>query len=474
MNNSEQSEITEFDFEKVPATGDFLSIGSLLHLIVKYAGVFAFAALLTAASLVSYDYISNRSVFPPHTFIGKLEVGGLSQDEAIAKLKETPITKAFTLLITLESDNQQFTFAPDELGIFALAEESAKKAYKLAHKENYLDDIKQRMEIKQLTAPLVLDIDTDQLRNVFNGLASKVASTPKDASIIFYEETGGYHIESEGLGRELLTEQSIDQFKTDLYQGKRNIQLAIDYESPRVTEKELRANPPVHRLSAYTTYYGQHDDPNRIHNIKLIASWLDDLLLMPGDAFSLIDLIGEFTPERGFKEALVIYGGELVPQFGGGTCQIGTTLYNTVALADLHVSQRRNHSFYFNIYPLGRDASVYPPYLDLKFENDTGYPLLIKTIATNKRLSFRLYGTPTDKKVEFSSVKVFGKTGSGKEDYAPMSLKQVIDKDIPFRTETLRTVKDKSGQIIKEENVISHYKLYGEKDNVPIRLPGAE
>jgi vancomycin resistance protein YoaR len=155
--------------------------------------------------------------------------------------------------------------------------------------------------------------------------------------------------------------------------------------------------------------------------------------------------------------------------FGGGTCQIGTTLYNTVALADLKILQRRNHSFYFNIYPLGRDATVYPPQVDFKFKNDSGYPILIKAVATNKRLSFRIYGTPTSKKVEFSSAAVKGRNQSGK--FVPMTLKQVIDLDVPFKTLVTRTVYDKDGNKIKEEEINSYYKLYGEKENVPIARP---
>jgi len=155
--------------------------------------------------------------------------------------------------------------------------------------------------------------------------------------------------------------------------------------------------------------------------------------------------------------------------FGGGTCQIGTTLYNTVALADLKILQRRNHSFYFNIYPLGRDATVYPPQVDFKFMNDSGYPILIKAVATNKRLSFRIYGTPSEKKVEFSPAAVTGRSRSG--NFVPMTLKQVIALDVPFKTLVTRTVYDKDGNKVKEEEVHSYYKLYGEKDNVPIARP---
>jgi hypothetical protein len=190
---------------------------------------------------------------------------------------------------------------------------------------------------------------------------------------------------------------------------------------------------------------------------------------MPGDIFSAAEILGEVTPERGFKEAFVIINGELVPTLGGGSCQIATTLYNAVALADLKVLERRNHSFYFNIYPLGRDAGVYPGQLDFKFENDSSYPVLIKALATNKRLSFRLYGTPSGKKVAFSNPEVY-LLGLNKK-YLPATIEAVLAADRPFKIVVTRRVYDAAGKVLKEEAINSHYKLYGEKSNVPIARP---
>ena len=93
--------------------------------------------------------------------------------------------------------------------------------------------------------------------------------------------------------------------------------------------------------------------------------------------------------------------------------------------------------------------------------------VLITSKATHKSLNFRIYGTPTGKKVIFSSPVVYmlGPTGR----FVPSSLRQVIAEDRPFRTEVVRTVKDASGKLLEKELLRSYYKLYGERDNVPIR-----
>ncbi|MBU0672485.1 MAG: VanW family protein [Candidatus Margulisbacteria bacterium] len=438
--------------------------------MLKILWVFAVGLLLAATSLVTYDYLRTRDAFPPGTRISGVEVSLLSQEQAINKLKKQSLDKIFAPFITLETDQKKFSFPPDKLGVFILYSETVDKAFALTHKGNYFEQLRSRISDGQINSPLILGIDDDQLIAILEALAEEIRSTPKDAAITYYEKTGGFNIKSDDPGRTLNLKRSIVRFKVRLYNGEKVIPLVIDYSRPKVTEKELREHPPAYQLSAYTTYYGSHDNPNRIHNIKLVASWLDGTLMMPGDILSVADTLGEVTEERGFKEALVILGGELVPTLGGGACQIATTLFNAASLADLKVLQRRNHSFYFNIYPLGRDAAVYPGQLDFKFENNTKYPILIKAVANNKKLSFRIYGTPTGKKVTFSKLEILSKTRGG--EYEPVSLKKVIALDIPFKTSVMRTVYDKDGQKISEEEITSSYKLYGDKDNVPIRRPG--
>lgn len=439
-----------------------------MRTFIRSAILLLIIIFLCAFTFVFFDFYKNRDIFPPNTSIGNIEVSYLTTAEALAKLKSAGVGQVYTPLISLEADTLECALPPETLGIRVLYEETVANAFNLVHGQNYFDGLKERLSGKINHLPLVLSVDKNVLSTYLQALAEEVASTPKDASIQFYEETGGYNIEAEELGEKLEVQKSMGAIVAAIYKGEQSIPLVIDYSYPRITENDLRAHPPVYRLSAYTTYYGRHDSPNRIHNIKLIASWVNNTILMPGDKLSLADTIGEFTPERGFKEAFVILSGELVPEYGGGTCQIGTTFYNAVALADLKVLQRRNHSFYFNIYPLGRDATVYPGQVDFKFENDSGFPLLIKTIATNRKLSFRIYGTPNGKTVKFSSPSILG---LGPNGYVPMSLRQVIAQDIPFKTTVIRTVYDKEGNKIKEETIHSSYKLYGEKTNVPIRRP---
>jgi vancomycin resistance protein YoaR len=440
-----------------------------MRTILKILAALALLSILAVLSLLAYDYLRTREAFPPKTFIAGVDLSLLNREKALARLENFSVSQLFSPLITLEVEAAPYSFAPEKLGIVVLYKESIQKGFEITHRGSYLEHLKERITKEALVAPLVLGIHEEQLKAVLEALADEIRTAPEDASMTFYEKGGGYNIKPHTVGKEVNIQKSVAQFEAFLYEGKKTIPLVIDYTDPRIKEEDLRAHPPVYRLSAYTTYYGSHDSPNRIHNIKLISSWMDGTLVMPGDSLSVTEILGDVTEEQGFKEAFVIVKGELVPLLGGGACQIATTLYNAVSLADLKVLERRNHSFYFNIYPLGRDAGVYPEQLDFKFENDSPYPILIKTAATDRGLSFKLYGTPNGKKVKFSSAKVYGRSDS--DEYIPMSLSSVIEQDIPFKTEVVRTVFDKNGKPLKEETILSRYKLYGDKENVPIKRP---
>ncbi len=118
-------------------------------------------------------------------------------------------------------------------------------------------------------------------------------------------------------------------------------------------------------VGGYETFYG--GDPNRIHNVQLVAHLVDGKLIAPGATFSFNGATGERSAEKGFLEAPVIINGELQTGLGGGVCQVSTTVFNAAYEAGLPITARTNHALYISHYPLGRDATVNYPDIDLKF-----------------------------------------------------------------------------------------------------------
>ena len=150
--------------------------------------------------------------------------------------------------------------------------------------------------------------------------------------------------------------------------------LAIISAQPQLTTAKAQALGITGTVGTYSTVYG--GDPNRIHNVQLVAHLVDGKLIAPGSTFSFNGATGERSAAKGFLEAPVIINGELQTGLGGGVCQVSTTVFNAAYEAGLPITARTNHALYISHYPLGRDATVNYPDTDLKFVNDTGHWLL--------------------------------------------------------------------------------------------------
>lgn len=132
---------------------------------------------------------------------------------------------------------------------------------------------------------------------------------------------------------------------------------------------------------------------NRRHNIKVGADAINGTLIKPGEEFSLLKILGEINAAAGYLPELVIKEGRTVPEFGGGLCQIGTTMFRAVLSSGLPVTMRRNHSYRVQYYePAGTDATIYDPWPDFRFINDSGGYILIQSKISGDDLSFEFWG----------------------------------------------------------------------------------
>ena len=156
------------------------------------------------------------------------------------------------------------------------------------------------------------------------------------------------------------------------------------------------------RISTFTTDMGTSSS-NRIHNVQLMANYVDGTIIKPGDTFSFNDRVGPRTVERGFREGQMIIGSLLLPSIGGGVCQTATTLFNNAFELGLPIVKRYNHSFYISHYPMGRDATVSWGGPDLVFRNDLKTGILITTSYTSTTLTFSFYGTDPQRRVVIST-----------------------------------------------------------------------
>jgi vancomycin resistance protein YoaR len=186
--------------------------------------------------------------------------------------------------------------------------------------------------------------------------------------------------------------------KAMLSPTRRTAVLSTTTSEPSRTTAEAEAMGITGIVGSYTTTYG--GTPGRLHNVQLVADLIDGALVAPGARFSFNETTGERNEAKGFEAAPVIINGELESGIGGGVCQVSTTLFNAAFEAGLSIDKRTNHALYISHYPLGRDATVNYPDIDLVFTNDTDKWLLVRTFVGAGSLTVNIYGTPQNRRVE--------------------------------------------------------------------------
>jgi vancomycin resistance protein YoaR len=214
-------------------------------------------------------------------------------------------------------------------------------------------------------------------------------------------------------------------------------------------------------VATYETFYG--GDPNRIHNVQLVAHLVDNKLIAPGATFSFNGTTGERSAAKGFLEAPVIVNGELQTGLGGGVCQVSTTVFNAAFEAGLPITARTNHALYISHYPLGRDATVDYPDIDLKFVNDTGHWLLLRTWVGSSSLTVGLYGTPVHRRVDSVAqpLRVVAPPPVQKTVDATLKPGQVVvdDPGVPAQSTSVeRKVYSSSGRLLSDQTWYSSYR----------------
>lgn len=138
----------------------------------------------------------------------------------------------------------------------------------------------------------------------------------------------------------------------------------------------------------------------RIHNIKTGSKTFDGIILKPGEEFSFNELIGPIEVSSGYQYELVVKNQKLIPEYGGGLCQVSTTIFRAAMTAGLPILERHPHSLPVRYYsPQGFDATIYPGVSDLRFKNDTPGHILIQAEIASSSLHFEIYGSADGRKI---------------------------------------------------------------------------
>ncbi len=241
----------------------------------------------------------------------------------------------------------------------------------------------------------------------------------------------------------------------------RSANLTVERVTADRTTAEAQAMGINGLVASYETFYG--GEANRIHNVQLVSHLVDKQVIAPGETFSFNGATGARTADKGFLEAPVIINGELKTALGGGVCQVSTTVFNAAYEAGLPIVSRTNHALYISHYPQGRDATVNYPDTDLKFTNDTGHWLLLRTWVGSSSLTVALYGTPLHRRVvsETAPLVVTGPPPVKKIKDPLLFVGQTVVEEpgsSSLSTSNVRKVYDADGKLLFDTTFYSSYR----------------
>ena len=306
-------------------------------------------------------------------------------------------------------------------------------------------------------APENIQDRLERIANAFDQPARGARYVRYQGQLVVKPEARGWKLDLKTAGS-LLSEEILRPDANEVI-------LPVIGDEPRVASATLPKPTGLTLISeATTTYFGSSRE--RMINVATATGKLDGYVVPAGQEFNFNEAVGPIELENGFAEALVISAGRTVKGVGGGVCQASTTAFRALYKAGLPVLERNQHAYRVHWYdPLvGLDAAVYQPSLNLRMQNDTSGPLLIRTETLPGRTTVRVYGQPTNRKVVISNASILSRTPHPPPAYEfdptllPGVRKQVDWAEDGFRVRVTRTVTDANGS--KTDVTASDYRAW--------------
>jgi vancomycin resistance protein YoaR len=264
---------------------------------------------------------------------------------------------------------------------------------------------------------------------------SETLNTPaKDAK--FTISNGQISLQStSAVGREVILDEAVKLIIAELEKGTNSkIQLPSRDQQPSISGQSAAdiAKIGIKELIATGTTDFRKSPQNRIHNIQTGMQYISGAIIKPGDEFSTIGRLGAIDQSGGYLPELVIKENKTIPEFGGGLCQVSTTLFRATMNAGLQITARQNHSYRVSYYepPVGMDATIYSPAPDFKFVNNTPGYILIYGHIEGTKITFDIYGTKDNRQVSITDPVMYDVTNPPEPIYtddptlAPGEVKQ--------------------------------------------------
>lgn len=427
------------------------------------------------------SYMDRDTIFPG-VYIDQVHVGDMTPAQAKQVLLNTEQSSRKSFSLEIQIGQESFPLSSDMLTISRNIDPVIEQAYAYGRnnsallsgssltplQERFDSAVSYRNEGKSLFTEWTYD--KQAVKSYVEQIAQHVKREPVNSEIAefdfnkrkfsFTEDQNGQSVDAEELYAKVI--EKLDTWE----QG-----MVLKVE-PKLSFAEIRKLDMMNNfkmVAAYTT--STKGTKERLSNIDLACKSINGYVLMPGQTFSFNEVVGQRTIEKGYKEAGAMLKGQLVPDVGGGICQVSTTLYNAVVRADVEVTKRNNHAWPISYISIGEDAAVNWPNLDLTFRNNKNSPIFILMYYNSKSTSCEIWGLSMGEgmTIELESKVLRQIAPPAEPEYVlntnlPYGTQKVtVDARTGYEVETYKIWK-KNGQEVKREKLhTTTYKAYQQR-----------
>lgn len=363
-------------------------------------------------------------VIADRVYIGDVSVAGMTASEAQTAVEEY-IDGLKDETIKLEAGENSLEVKAEELGIGWGNPEIAEKAVNLGRTGNPIARYKEKKDLEKGDKVFIISYSIDESK-VSALLKKNTDQLDQKAQNNGLKRENGKFVFVKGQeGVEVNVDKSVENiasFMQNEWDGKdATITLEAQIVEPKGSEKELAKVKDL--MGSYSTNFSS-SSAGRAKNVRNGADKINGSIVYPGDEFSVHDAVVPFNAENGYELAGSYENGTTVETYGGGICQVSTTLYNAVIRAELEITERFAHSMIVSYVEPSMDAAISGEYKDLKFKNNTKSPIYIEGYTDGGILHFNVYGEDTrdpNREVTFVS-ETTGQTDPGVQYVADGSL----------------------------------------------------
>lgn len=375
----------------------------------RHLPIACFVIMLGLVAIVTVPVnaeVKETDTIPERVYADQISVGGMTQDEAVQAVEEY-VAGLQDRKVTLKAGNNELEVTAGELGISWSNPEIIEEAAGLGKSGNLISRYKaaKDLENEDKVYQIAYNIDREKAVKILEDNGSALNTEAVNAGL--KRENGSFSMIPGSQGVTVNVEESLaamEKYFVQEWNGNdAAVELAADVVEPKGTEEELAKVKDL--LGSFQTSYST-SGAGRSQNVANGTSKINGSVIYPGEEFSVYETISPFDAENGYELAGSYANGTTVESFGGGICQVSTTLYNAIIRAELEVTERFNHSMIVGYVDPSADAAIAGTYKDLKFKNNTDAPIYIEGYTADKVVYFNVFGQETrdsGRKVSFVS-----------------------------------------------------------------------